>query len=232
MYYHAIIPSDRPVGRLIGGIILANLIHDKEEKKKNIILAALKAYSDFGINNATSRQIAEIASIGKSTIFEYFKNMDELKQEVFQYLFKTNLESKNLIKNLVSENPVKALQMLIDNNIDITLNHPEFLLLITQYTFDIFIKSNRFEESTNEYTKKVNSNNTDIEDEINMIVINGVNMGIFKPLTETPERAVFIVRALLREIQTQAFVKDKEELIRVCNVLKDTIYEILGVTER
>lgn len=62
--------------------------HDtgRSGKETAILKAALKSYAIYGIAETTTRQIAETAGIGKSTIYEYFKSKDELLNESFSYL--------------------------------------------------------------------------------------------------------------------------------------------------
>jgi len=54
------------------------IIVDKEQKKKDIALGAKALILQNGINNITISQIAKAANIGKGTVYEYFKNKDEI----------------------------------------------------------------------------------------------------------------------------------------------------------
>lgn len=60
-------------------------IVDKEEKKAKILEAAIKIFSKNGLNNTKISDIAEEASIGKGTIYEYFKSKDEIFSASFYY---------------------------------------------------------------------------------------------------------------------------------------------------
>lgn len=51
---------------------------DKEEMKKGIIDAALRVYLNKGYHHATIADIAEEASLGKGTIYLYYKNKEAL----------------------------------------------------------------------------------------------------------------------------------------------------------
>ena len=58
---------------------------DKEAKKQEIILVAMKVFAQKGFANTKMIDIAEPAKIGKGTIYEYFKNKDEIFEFVFAH---------------------------------------------------------------------------------------------------------------------------------------------------
>lgn len=66
-------------------------IVNKEEKKGQILEAAVKVFSKKGLNNTKISDIAEEAAIGKGTIYEYFKSKDEVFTASFHY-FMENFE--------------------------------------------------------------------------------------------------------------------------------------------
>ncbi|QOP45231.1 TetR/AcrR family transcriptional regulator [Sulfurimonas paralvinellae] len=70
------------------------IIVDKEQKKKDIALGAKELILEEGINNITISQIAKAAKIGKGTVYEYFKNKDEIVFELVEIL----MLKHNLVK--------------------------------------------------------------------------------------------------------------------------------------
>ena len=68
---------------------------NKEEKKRNIILAGNEIFSRDGFFNAKVEEIAKAADVGKGTIYEYFSSKDELFLKVFN-TFKENVLSRFL----------------------------------------------------------------------------------------------------------------------------------------
>jgi AcrR family transcriptional regulator len=62
------------------------IIVDKQQKKKDIALGAKELILQEGINNITISQIAKAANIGKGTVYEYFKNKDEIVFELVDIL--------------------------------------------------------------------------------------------------------------------------------------------------
>ena len=53
-------------------------IIDKEEKKQQILEAAIRVFAKFGLPNTRMPNIAQAAGIGKGTIYEYFKSKEDL----------------------------------------------------------------------------------------------------------------------------------------------------------
>jgi len=72
------------------------IIVDKEQKKRDIALGTKNLILKDGINNITISQIAKAAGIGKGTVYEYFKNKDEIVFELVEILMKEHNEQKEL----------------------------------------------------------------------------------------------------------------------------------------
>lgn len=56
------------------------------DRKKLIIEAATKSFSLFGYKATTMDQVAKIANVGKGTIYTFFKNKEELFDEIITTL--------------------------------------------------------------------------------------------------------------------------------------------------
>ncbi len=57
---------------------MAPKIVDKEKRKREIAMVALKVFSEEGLEKTTIARVAKEAGIGKGTIYEYFESKDEL----------------------------------------------------------------------------------------------------------------------------------------------------------
>lgn len=64
-------------------IDMAKII-DKEEKKAEILNAAIKVLGEKGIAGTKIQDIAEAAGIAKGTVYLYFKNKDEILHSILQ----------------------------------------------------------------------------------------------------------------------------------------------------
>ena len=82
------------------------IIVDKHKKRKDIALSCKDLILTNGINNLTVSQVAKTAGIGKGTVYEYFKNKDEIVFELVNVLMQEHNEIKE--KKLSSVSSTKA----------------------------------------------------------------------------------------------------------------------------
>ena len=81
-----------------------------DERKKMILEAAMKVFTDKGYNNSSIDDIAAEAGVSKGGIYWHFKNKDELVKSVFSFWLEGQLmqfhheetESKSFIDTLVN----------------------------------------------------------------------------------------------------------------------------------
>ncbi|MEN8154086.1 MAG: TetR/AcrR family transcriptional regulator [Acidobacteriota bacterium] len=64
---------------------MSAIIVDKEKKREAIIKAALEVFGEKGFSRTTINDIAERAGIGKGTIYEYFRDKNEIINNSFLY---------------------------------------------------------------------------------------------------------------------------------------------------
>ena len=75
----------------------------ESDKRTQIIKAAVKVFSRKGFHEAKVDEIAQLADVGKGTVYEYFSS----KQEVFQEMFKVGMQFyvENITRELKPELP-------------------------------------------------------------------------------------------------------------------------------
>ena len=71
------------------------------DRKKLIVEAATKSFSLFGYKATTMDQVAKIANVGKGTIYTFFKNKEELFDEIITTLI---IEMKEAAEEAIEEN--------------------------------------------------------------------------------------------------------------------------------
>ncbi len=202
-----------------------------KDKETAILQAALKAYAAFGMANATTRQIADIAGIGKSTIYEYFQSKEELQTAAFQYLMEGMLKGHLQMHQLAEQDPASALVHYVDSAIQTAMNEPATLLLITQYSLGSLLKADRFETAKEQYEQRLHDIMKDLTDEFRFIIQKGMETKVFHPQADMPVSGLaYTVCALIREIQAQAFLQSKVELAATSSVIKETVLKLLGIT--
>ena len=70
------------------------IIVDKVQKRKDIALSCKDLIFENGVANLTISQIAKTAGIGKGTVYEYFKNKEDIVFEIVNIL----IQERNIIK--------------------------------------------------------------------------------------------------------------------------------------
>lgn len=70
------------------------IIIDKEQKKRDIALACKDLFVKNIISTVTISQIAKTAGIGKGTVYEYFKNKEEIVFELVTFLMQEHNRTK------------------------------------------------------------------------------------------------------------------------------------------
>lgn len=108
-------------------------IVDKEAKKMEILQAALQVFAKKGVANTKMIDIATTASIGKGTIYEYFKSKEDIFTAGFQHFF-DGFEQN--VENAVmqSENPEEQLQILVRSSLGAFFeNHADFAIIMLDF---------------------------------------------------------------------------------------------------
>lgn len=68
------------------------IIVDKVQKRKDIALACKEIFLQNGINDLTVSQVAKAAGIGKGTIYDYFKNKEDIVFEIVNIMMQEHNE--------------------------------------------------------------------------------------------------------------------------------------------
>jgi len=70
------------------------IIVDKIQKRKDIALSCKELFFKNGIGNLTISEIAKTAGVGKGTIYDYFKNKEDIVFEIVNIM----IQERNIIK--------------------------------------------------------------------------------------------------------------------------------------
>lgn len=91
------------------------------DRRKLIVEAATKSFSQFGFKATTMDQIAKIANVGKGTIYTFFKTKEELFDEIINSLIKEmKVAAEESIDTSLSfhENVHRALYRILEFRLD------------------------------------------------------------------------------------------------------------------
>jgi len=204
----------------------------RQEKREKILQAALAAYARYGIHRATARQIAEIAQIGKSTIFEYFKSTDELMDAAFAYYMQKAKDMRAASHEKAGRDPAASLNAYFDNLTALIIQAPKELLLISQYITALLSSGADFAGVKGEYAKKLQPFADALLDEFYLIAETGMKAGVFRPCGGLNAMdCALALNAFAREMQAQAFIQDEADIMEVCQRLKRTAFCMLGARD-
>lgn len=94
---------------------------DKEVKKQEILIAAMKVFARKGVANTKMADVAEAAGIGKGTIYEYFKSKDDIFAEAFSHFMEQmdTIMAKRLFK---IHDPIEKLNAWITAWVEVVQN--------------------------------------------------------------------------------------------------------------
>ncbi|WP_339146011.1 MULTISPECIES: TetR/AcrR family transcriptional regulator [unclassified Sutcliffiella] len=102
----------------------------REQKKQDILDAALTLYMEYGIQKVSISEIAHNANVSQVTIYNYFKSKHKLTSEVFGYYI--NKTSDDFEKLIHSDIPFpEKIKQIIFNKKEISKQiHEEFYLFM------------------------------------------------------------------------------------------------------
>jgi AcrR family transcriptional regulator len=87
------------------------------DRRKMIVDAATKSFSLFGYKATTMDQVAKLANVGKGTIYTFFKNKEDLFEEIISTIVKEMIiEAESVIQAGLpfTENVHRALYRLLE----------------------------------------------------------------------------------------------------------------------
>jgi len=120
-------PDHEDCMRLIQRILLVNP-GDKPssvDKRQRILFAAVKAFAEKGHEKATISEIASSAGVGDGTVYEYFKNKEEILLAIPEERFQEHLN--RLKETFDIRDPLKKLRRFIQYHFQLYLVDQDFL---------------------------------------------------------------------------------------------------------
>ena len=201
----------------------------RQEKNETLLDAALEAYARYGIHSATTKHIAEIAGIGKSTIFEYYRSSEELMHAAFSRYISIAEIGRKALRDMANSDAAEALVKYFNSLTKMITREPDKLLLLSQYVTEILSSGKDFAEVKRHYAEKLQPSADSLLEDFRSIVEAGVNNRVFKPVGNLDSSdCALLLSAIAREMQAQAFVQDEENVNNTCLRLKRIALRMLG----
>ncbi len=92
-------------------------IVDREQKRRSILQAAMRAFARKGVIGTKASDIASEAGVGKGTIYEYFRSKEEIFAAAFELFFENvhhNIEQA--LKK--TDDPVAKLRIIVEESLN------------------------------------------------------------------------------------------------------------------
>ena len=102
---------------------MAPKVVDREKKKREILMAAMRVYAEKGARNARVADVARAAGVGKGTIYEYFRSRDEILIDAF-HLVVGDMEREFVGVLQTSDDPETKLKRITKASFDALLQFP------------------------------------------------------------------------------------------------------------
>jgi AcrR family transcriptional regulator len=195
----------------------------REEKRDAIIEAALKAYALYGINGTKLQYVADLAGIGKSTIYEYFQSKEDLEQAtVNKIMFDMSSESAEMYK-MIESNPTESLSKVIDNILNFPYDKPE----VFNFYIQLYLKSS--EKGKYGFSNEFKEIIKQVVIPIKFLLKKGIEKGEFKKHIDI-ETLAYLIGIMADGLGFFSMVyKDREMVNKMGEEIKRMIFLRLGV---
>jgi len=107
-------------------------IVDRENKRNEILIAAIRVFARQGVSRTKMIDIAHEAGIGKGTVYEYYKSKDEIFYESFRYFMQ---KTDDIIFKRLNEikDPVARLEGYIDGWLESMSDSIDLVAIMMDY---------------------------------------------------------------------------------------------------
>jgi TetR/AcrR family transcriptional regulator, fatty acid metabolism regulator protein len=127
-----------------------------EDKSHRILVAAEQLFSKKGYAKATISDIATLAKVGEGTVYEYFKNKEDLLLSIPRLRFKEQFKNSQDIFD--TKSPTSKIKHFFRFHFTISLSQPDFLkLFLFQLQFSSHFFQSEGYKSLLQYSETVNT---------------------------------------------------------------------------
>ncbi|WP_055667208.1 TetR/AcrR family transcriptional regulator [Desnuesiella massiliensis] len=146
-----------------------------DEMKKNILDNAIEVFDTLGYSNTTLKDIADKCHMGRTTLYKYYKNKDEI---FILYLDYCTENIKSSIDIIVAQNQVNSIERIKDI-IEIFLVKKEYKNLI--FSLSEFLHNNN-KDSLDKLFTQFEKKEQDLKHIFEDLLLEGINKKEIKPV--------------------------------------------------
>ena len=146
------------------------------DKRQRILQAAVQAFSEKGYAQATIAEIAHKAGVADGTVYEYFKNKEDVLVSIAEERFREHLEQLN--QTFSGNTPQKKLWLFMLNHFQQYLDDPNFaVVFLTMIQFNRRFYQSRAYKSQHNYVIELEKL---IQEVINEGSLPNINIRVFR----------------------------------------------------
>lgn len=181
------------------GIILTP--EQQTARREEIIAVALRLIEENGFPKTSMREIAVLANMGKSSLYDFFKTKDEI---VVYAVEKEIEETIQKVQRIIAEesSPEQCLRKIMLNHLGVPKQYRTVLMWLNT-------ESDYLEE---EYQKRLKTARYAYQDIIKTVIENGVSAGIFRK-TDTNLMARLLINSVIAIVYTSRPSASPEKML-------------------
>lgn len=181
------------------GIILTP--EQQAERREEIVGVALRLIEENGFKKTSMREIAALANMGKSSLYDFFKTKDEIAvYAVEKQIIETTQEARRIVADEPS--PEQCLRRIMLNHLGVPKQYRTVLMWLNT-------ESDYLEE---EYRNRLQAIRYAYQDVVQSVIENGVAMGIFRK-TDTVLATRLLINSMLSIVYTSRPSTSPEKML-------------------
>lgn len=144
---------------------------EQAARRREIFNAAVDSFLKKGFQETTMREIAELAGMGKSTLYDYFKNKDEILTFIFEEGIHDVLKRAEQIAQ--QDIPViERIQQIAQMHLEFLVAHKNLFLILTQEIQRLKMQSQQ----------RIQLGRYAYQDLMRSLIEEGIREGVFRPV--------------------------------------------------
>ena len=170
-------------------------------RREEIIAVALRLIEENGFPKTSMREIAVLANMGKSSLYDFFKTKDEI---VVYAVEKEIEETIQKVQRIIAEesSPEQCLRKIMLNHLEVPKQYRTVLMWLN--TESDYLKE--------EYQKRLKTARYAYQDIIKTVIENGVSAGIFRK-TDTNLMARLLINSVIAIVYTSRPSASPEKML-------------------
>ncbi|WP_313071492.1 TetR/AcrR family transcriptional regulator [Lacrimispora sp.] len=181
------------------GIILTP--EQQAERREEIVGVALRLIEKNGLKKTSMREIAALANMGKSSLYDFFKTKDEIAvYAVEKQIKETTQEARRIVAD--ESSPELCLRKIMLNHLGVPKQYRTVLMWLNT-------ESDYLEE---EYRNRLQATRYAYQDVVQSVIENGVAMGVFRK-TDAALASRLLINSMLSIVYTSRPSTSPEKML-------------------